>query len=178
QFNEFMFYSDEHWWLRGVADACRKLGMRLAIKLHPSETAANVKLYESLTKAGDDRVVIVPHGQWPLSELLVACDMMITRDSTVVFEANLLDRPSITVNLSQWDEELPYADGGGAIGVYHYDDIEPAIASLLHDEAVREHLAACRSGFLTAHTGPRDGRATERICAAIAAYAKPSLPRS
>jgi hypothetical protein len=174
QFNEAMFYSEDGWWLRGVAEACRKLGMRLAIKLHPSETPANVKLYESLTKEDDDRVVLVRHGQWPLSELLVACDMMITRDSTVVFEADLLDRPSITINLSQWDEELPYADGGGALGVYHYEDIEPAIASVLNDPAVRAQLAARRPGFLTAHTGPRDGRATERICAAIAAHTNPS----
>ncbi|MHB8996066.1 MAG: hypothetical protein ACYC63_12540 [Armatimonadota bacterium] len=178
QFNEAMFYSEDGWWLQGVADACRKLGMRLAIKLHPSETPANVKLYESLTKEDDDRVVLVRHGPWPLSELLVACDMMITRDSTVVFEADLLDRPAITINLSQWDEELPYADGGGALGVYHYEDIEPAIASVLNYSAVQAQLAARRPEFLTAHTGPRDGRATERICAAIAAHTKPSPSRS
>lgn len=178
QFNEAMFYSEDNWWLQGVADACRKLGMRLAMKLHPSETPANVKLYEGLTEEDDDRVVLVRHGQWPLSELLVACDMMITRDSTVVFEADLLDRPAITINLSQWDEELPYADGGGALGVYHYENIEPAIGSVLSDPAIQAQLAARRPESLTAHTGPRDGRATERICAAIAAYTKPSPSRS
>jgi hypothetical protein len=178
QFNEEMFYSEQCWWMRTVAEACRRLGMRLALKLHPSDSAENVTLYESLVQPGDDRVVLVRHGQWPLNELLVASDMMITRDSTVVFETNLLDRPAITINLSQWDEELPYADGGGALGVYRYEDIEPAIASVLHDAAVREQLAARRGGFLMAHTGPRDGHATERICAALAAHVPPSTPRS
>ncbi|MEN6545618.1 MAG: hypothetical protein ABFE07_06210, partial [Armatimonadia bacterium] len=37
QFNEHMFYQPEGWWLAEVAAACRKLGVRLALKLHPSD---------------------------------------------------------------------------------------------------------------------------------------------
>lgn len=173
QFNEHMYYRREGWWLQGVADACRALDVRLVLKLHPSDSEHNLRLYQTLLKPGDDRVLLAPHGQWPLAELLVACDLMITRDSTVVFEANLLDRPVVTINLSDCDEELPYAATGGALGVYSYADIASAIERTLFDPATREHLARQRPDFLTAQTGPRDGHATDRIAAAIAAWTSP-----
>lgn len=173
QFNEQSYYRREGWWLEGVAEACRALNVRLVLKLHPSDTAANLRLYQTLLEPGDDHVILARHGQWPLSELLVAGDLMITRDSTVVLEANLLSTPVITINLSDCDEELPYAATGGAMGVYSYADIRPAIERVLFDPDVRGQLARQRDDFLTAQTGPRDGHATDRIAAAIAAWAAP-----
>ncbi|MEN6544785.1 MAG: hypothetical protein ABFE07_01985, partial [Armatimonadia bacterium] len=146
--------------------------VRLALKLHPSDDEKTLPLYRKLVVEGDDRVVLVPHGQYPLNELLAACDMMITRDSTVVFEANLLGKPAITINLSRWEEELPYAATGGALGVYRLDDIEGAVRSVLEDEGVREELARRREGFGEAHMGPRDGGATRRIAEVICGYGR------
>jgi hypothetical protein len=176
QFNEEAYYTRDRWWLAGVADACRELGVRLALKLHPSDSRRNVRLYEQVLRPGDDRVLLIPHGQHPLTELLAACDIMVTRDSTVVFEANLLGKPALTVNLSRWDEELPYAATGGALGVYLYEEIKPALAALLTDSPQRQALANSRAVFLEAYVGPRDGRATERICAALAVRARGGLP--
>jgi glycosyltransferase involved in cell wall biosynthesis len=96
---------------------------------------------------------------------------MVTRDSTVVFEANALDKPSVTINLGDIEEELPYAATGGALAVYRFADIAPAIKAALQDPATRAALAASRPAFLEAHTGPRDGQATARITACIAAWA-------
>ena len=172
QFNENMFYQPEGWWLAEVAAACRKLGVRLALKLHPSDDEKTLPLYRKLVVEADDRVVLVPHGTLPLNELLAACDMMITRDSTVVFEANLLGKPVITINLGRWEEELPYAATGGALGVYRLEDIEGAIRSVLQDEGVQEEMTRKREGFLRAHTGPRDGGATGRIAEVICGYAR------
>lgn len=173
QFNEGMYYKPQGWWLAEVAEACRQLQARLVLKLHPSDSPHNIRLYETLLRPGDDTVVLAPHGRWPLSELLAACDLMITRDSTVVFEANLLDKPALTINLSHWDEELPYAATGGARGAYTLADIRPAIASLLFDDAARAALAASRGDFLRAQTGLRDGGATARICQTIASWTAP-----
>ena len=161
QFNEHLYHTPSGWWLSGVAEACRRLGVRLVLKLHPSDSAHNISLYRTLLRPGDDRVMLAPHGQWPLAELLAACDLMVTRDSTVVFEANLMDKPVITINLSTWEEELPYAATGGALGVYSYADIDPAITSVLTSTQTREQLSRRRQEFLLAHTGPRDGKATE-----------------
>lgn len=177
QFNEQSYYRSYGWWLQGVADACRRLAVRLVLKLHPSDSAANLALYQTLVQAGDDRVSLAPHGKWPLLELLAACDVMVTRDSTVVFEANLLGKPVVTVNLSDWDEELPYAGTGGALGVYHYGDIAPALAAALGDATVRGQLAESRAAFLAAHTGPPDGKATERIVERLAAWVSDARQR-
>lgn len=170
QFNEDVYYQAHGWWLAEVAEACRQLGVRLVLKLHPSDSPANLQRYETVLRPGDASVLLAPHGRWPLSELLAACDLMVTRDSTVVFEANLLDKPSLTVNLSQWDEELPYSATGGARGVYTLADLRPALEALLFDPSARTALAATRADFLRSQTGPRDGRATERITRAIAAW--------
>jgi len=171
QFNEHLYYRREQWWMAGVAETCRRLGVRLAIKQHPSDAPITINLYRTLLQAGDDRVVLIPHGQHRLDELLVACDLMVTRDSTVVFEANLFDRPVVTINLSDEDEELPYAATGGARGIYRYEDIGSALEAVLGEESARREMAAQRAGFLALHTGPGDGRATERIAAVIAQWA-------
>lgn len=163
QFNEPEYYRPDHWWMQEVAETCQRLGVRLAIKLHPSDTPRNVRLYQQVLREGDDLVQLVRHGTLPLNELLAACDLMITRDSTVVFEANLLHKPALTVNLSEWDEELPYAATGGALGVSSFDEIAPAIEAALFDPQTRQRLAESREEFLLEHTGPRDGGATERI---------------
>lgn len=163
QFNEPEYYRPEGWWMQEVAETCRRLGVRLAVKLHPSDTPRNVRLYRQVLRDGDDLVQLVRHGTLPLNELLTASDLMITRDSTVVFEANLLDKPALTVNLSEWDEELPYAATGGALGVSSFEAIAPAIEAALFDAQTRQRLAESREEFLLEHTGPRDGRATERI---------------
>jgi hypothetical protein len=176
QFNEHLYYQRDCWWLQEVADTCRALDVRLVLKLHPSDSQSNLRLYQKLLVPGDDRVLLAPHGRWPLSELLVACDLMVTRDSTVVFEADLLDKPVVTINLSDREEELPYAATGGALGVYSYADIRPAIERALFDPPTREQLARQRDGFLTAQTGPRDSHATERIAAVIAKWATPASP--
>ncbi|MBU0611619.1 MAG: hypothetical protein KKI08_27320 [Armatimonadetes bacterium] len=176
QFNEHLFYQREGWWMAAVAEACRLLGVRLALKLHPSDSAHNIGLYRTLLQPGDDRVIIVPHGRYRLDELLVACDLMITRDSTVVFEANLFDRPVVTINLGEADEELPYAGTGGARGVYRYEDIGPAIEAVLRDENVRRELAEKRADFLALHTGPGDGHATDGIVQIIEQWANGRRP--
>lgn len=170
QYNEPSYYQRHHWWMAEVARVCRHLCARLVLKLHPSDTLHNIRLYRQLLSARDDFVVLVPHGKWPLSELLAAADLMITRDSTVVFEANVRQKPVITVNLSEWDEELPYAATGGALGVYKYEDIAPAIEAVLSDATMRRNLASARPHFLRLHLGPLDGQATQRVIAAILHY--------
>lgn len=172
QFNEATYYDRERWWMAEVARSCRELGARLLIKAHPSDPAEAVGRYRTLEQPGDEAVIVIPHGQYPLAELLAACDVMVTRDSTAVFEANLMDKPVVTINLSRWEEEVPYAATGGALGVYRFEDIQPALSRALFDPMAREALARSRPEFLRLHTGPADGQATARICEAIAGWAR------
>ncbi len=154
------------WWLEAAAQACQAADAAMLIKVHPEEKA--VTIYQDLARQWPNAVTVIPHGEDTLTDLLPACDLLVTRDSTVAYEANLRDKPVITVNLSGQRDRFALAEDGGAQGVYRYEDIEPAMHSLLADAAARENLAASRPQFLARHLGPQDGQATERIAAAIA----------
>ena len=154
------------WWLEAVAQACQAADAAMVIKVHPEEKAAT--MYLGLARQWPNTVTIIPHGEDTLADLLPACDLLVTRDSTVAYEANLRGKPVITVNLSGQRDRFALAQDGGAQGVSRYEDIQPAIQQLLTDATARESLASSRPEFLARHLGPQDGRATERIAAAIA----------
>jgi len=171
--NEAEYYDDyPSWWMSGVAEACRELGAALVVKVHPADP--HMQLYEQLLAAELDTVTIVEHGRYGLDELLAAADAMVTRSSTVVFEANLIGTPTITIDLSGRDDRVPYAEMGGAVGVYERRDILPQLRGVLFDEKLREDLAQKRDEFMPAHVGPTDGKATERMSSIIARYANGS----
>lgn len=169
QFNEHDFYDGfEDWWLNQVAKACSQLDAALILKLHPADT--NQFLYQQLADGYPGTVIIAEHGRYALSDLIAASDAMITRDSTVVFEAGLLGIPAITINLTDHDDWFPYADLGGAIGIHMADEILPALRQVIEDECFRIRLKQRRKEFLSAQIGPTDGHATARIAARIAAH--------
>ena len=158
------------WWLEATAQACASADAAMLIKVHPEERQAT--MYRRLARQWPDAVTVIAHGEHPLAELIPACDLLVTRDSTIAYEANLWDKPVITVDLSGQRDRFAIASDGGGEGVHRYEDIEPAIRSLLTDVAVRDKLAASRTEFLRSHLGPRDGQATARIAAAIARAAQ------
>lgn len=162
--------SARQWWLRGVAEVGHSVDAAVVLKIHPEESHPDI--YEELVRHWPDTVTVVPHGQGNLSELIAAADLLVTRDSTVTYEANLRGKPVVTVNLSGQRDRYPLAEHGGAAGVYRYEDIQPTVQELLTDEAARTGLAATRRDFLEYHLGPSDGRATARITAIIAAAAQ------
>jgi len=158
--------SQEQWWLRGLAEACRELDARAVLKLHPQETDAGA--YRELAQAFPDHVTVLPHATHPLGDLIDAGDVVVMRDSTVAYEANLRGRLVITINLSTLTDRYPVAETGGALGVWKYGDILPTLRQALTDEATQQRMAAQREDFLRLHLGPLDSHATERICQHIA----------
>ena len=156
----------ERWWVRGVVEACRELGARAVIKLHPADV--EVGMYERLAREMPGVVTVLRHGEHELNELLAAADALVTRDSTVVIEANLLGVPVVTVNLTGRQDRFPFAADGGARGVYSYEDLLPAMREAI--EAGPDAETPSRQAFLTRHAGPTDGGATERIVETIARY--------
>jgi hypothetical protein len=73
------------------------------------------------------------------------------------------DKPVVTINLSGEPVPVPYATEGAAIGVYHYQDIEPAILKALYDEETRSRLKVGRDEFVRNWAGEPDGKASQRI---------------
>lgn len=167
-----LMVNEPRWWLRGLAEAAARCNAALAIKPHPQEPADLLARHSALAEQMPETVRVVPHGDVPLKDLIAAADLLVTRFSTTAFEAALLDTPVMTVNLSGGPDQYPFAEEGGAVGVYEYDQIEPTLSSLLTDKELRDAQAKRRATFLARHLGPRDGRATERIAERIAARAQ------
>lgn len=160
---------EPRWWLELLAEACVALDARMVIKPHPREDAAR---YQPLVERWPEHVSLIPHGAHELSALIAAADVLVTRFSTTVFEAALLDRPAMTVNLAGGEDQYPFAAEGAALGVYAEEEMLPTLRRLLLDPSVRAELARSRQEFLDRHVGPRDGRATERLAALIAGRAR------
>ena len=167
--NEGQFFEAfETWWMKDVALACELLGAALVIKLHPADT--NTALYSRLFKAHPKTVKVVEHGQFALPDLLAASDAMVTRDSTVVIEAGLLNIPAVTVNMSERRDWFPYAELGGAVAINRREEMLDILRDTLYNEDFRSELTARRERFLHDQVGKLDGGAAQRIAGVIARH--------
>ncbi len=162
--------NESRWWLRGLADACEQLNALMVIKPHPHEEAA-LPRYRALSEQMPS-VRLIPHGEVALEQLIAASDLLVTRFSTTAFEAALLGVPVMTVNLSGGPDQYPFVEEGAALGVAQYEQILPALRSLLMDPQTRAKVLEGQQPFLDGHLGIRDGGATERIAERIAAGAR------
>jgi len=150
--------SQPRWWLRGVAEACRALGARLLIQTHPAETVLG--MYEKLAADLPATVQLPAAGE--RARGVGEMEVLVTRDSTVVYEAALAGKPALAIALPPYRPRFPLAEHGGAIGVSAYEEIEPALQDALSDGPRTQELVRKRPEFLQYHLGPQDHRATER----------------
>ena len=118
---------------------------RLVIRPHPSE----VLQYDSLPER-----VEISNGE-PLPPLLKACDVVVTLASTVGLEAVLLGKPLVSIDLSIFTPDLPYAKMGLSTGVTSLIDLEAGI------------LRALTSKVLTNLELPEVGTSAARITEVI-----------
>ena len=98
--------------------------------------------------------------------MIAQAQCLLTVDSTVVLEANLLDTPVVVVNLTGNRDRFPFVADGGAVGANRYEDILPTLREVLETRGAT--LAQTREGFLKKHLGFSDGRSTQRVVEAIA----------
>lgn len=157
----------EDWWARGVALACRELGLSLAVKLHPRELFAEG--YRRLESEMPETVRVIQHGERNLHQMIRESCCLVTVDSTVVLEAALLGTPAMVVNLSGNQDRFPFAADGGALGVYRFDDILPSLRRVVETRGAE--LAGTREAFLRRHLGVADGKSAQRVAAILARHA-------
>jgi len=160
---------ERRWWLEVLAEACRELDARVLIKPHPREE--DLRPYRDIARRWPEHVRVVEHGEFDLSALIVASDVLITRFSTTAIEAALMETPVMTVNLAAGLDQYPFAEEGAAVGVYAEEQMLPTLRRLLTDAELQAQLKDDQRAFLDRHLGVRDGRATERIATRIAARA-------
>ncbi|MBU0564599.1 MAG: hypothetical protein KJ890_13985 [Gammaproteobacteria bacterium] len=94
----------------------------LVIRYHPNQDPPDSR--------GDEKVTISQRDE-SLAPLLQAVDLVVTLTSTVGLEARLLKKPLITVDMSVYSEDTPYAKLGFSVGVNDFLELEPTISRLL-----------------------------------------------
>lgn len=161
QTNGAMFTHEENVsLLEGVYSAMRDFSdKKLVVKLHPEEKPG---IHENVAKNLDISDIIIIK-DIDILELLYACDLMMTVSSTTAFDALILNKPVITINLTNRPDTLPCAEKGAALGVYKKGDIKRAIHDALYNEETRKKLAENRKKFVYEHCYKIDGKATERV---------------
>jgi hypothetical protein len=148
---------------RAVFAATKKIGAQLIIKQHPGE--ASDALYHALAKEYALQPLITKTAS--TLELLTASDALIGAESTLDYEAMILDKPVIVVNLGGRPDTLPFVQDGAALGAYASDDVLPALQRALADEQTRKQLSERMRGLIAAHCSAVDGKAAARVAQVI-----------
>lgn len=153
---------------RAVFKAAKELGLFLVVKQHPGE--AGDILYHKLANEIGIRPFITKNAS--TLELLTACDIIIGAESTLDYEAMILDKPVIIVNLGNRPDSLPFVRENAAIGVYKSEDVLPALKNSLFDKKTKENLAKGMAKLIEAHCYKIDGRSAERAAEIVKEMAK------
>jgi UDP-N-acetylglucosamine:LPS N-acetylglucosamine transferase len=129
---------------------------QLVVKLHPREFSE--KFYKQTAKRIGVKIKITRDSD--LYDTVRISDGVIGLWSTACLEVLILNKPLITVNLTNIPYTFPYVERGGAIGVYKEENMKKAILSF---EKQKEELERRRKGFIYEYAYKMDGKATERI---------------
>ncbi len=156
-----------HSWLRVLFAACKNLGREVILKIHPTD-APNIPYYQQLVDEAQTTVRIARHGEQPLSELIAGCRLFISRSSTTLLDAVLAGKPAIMVNFADQPNHYPFPQSGVVEAAYTPQELRTKLHELLEDPQARAELSAARDDYIACHIGPTDGRAAQRIAAALA----------
>jgi len=133
----------------------------LVIKPHPLE---NPKIYRKFLKEFDadippEKIILMPKVN--TSKLIKASDLLLTVNSTVALEANVIGTPVLTLNFTE-QKDVFYSGEGGAVGVENPEALTDMIYKALYDEKFKEKMSINRNEFLQKYIAYKDGGATER----------------
>jgi len=135
----------------------------LVIKPHPREKPG---LYENFVKEVftpdilSNTKVMVLFGV-NIGQLIKASNLLLTVDSAVALESNVIGTPVLTLNFTE-QKDIFYSKEGGAIGVENSETLTDTIYKALYDEKFKEMMHVSRNKFLQKCTYSDDGKATER----------------
>ena len=101
-----------------------------------------------------------------LYDLLDGAWLLLTGWSNAAFEGLLTHVPGICITATGGEPPTTFAQEGLALGAASLEEAAAAVRSLL-DEEVRGRVLAAARRSLTDHTGPLDGRASERAASLI-----------
>jgi len=145
--------------LKSILRALKKFPeLHVVVKPHPNEKG---EWYKKVVEDENVEAVVLPKVA-DTFEALYACDLLMASFSTVITEAIILRKPSVTVYLSESGDPAPYYRDV-TLRVYREEDLVPAIRNALYHEKTREKLQKAGREFLLEHAHKQDGKATERV---------------
>jgi len=152
-------------WVGAVSRACRELQIEYFISQHPRDRG---KFPDHL---------VLPSHAGVVHEHLAGSSILVTRFSTLVYEALLTGRQVVYYNPHRETMRLFNEDETG--GIYKAHDEESLIEALAGaSEPVTAVGEARREHFLELHCGENDGRAAHRCAGGLAALAELASPRT
>ena len=144
------------------------------IKPHPLEKPRYMKRYDMIIKEeqlNNVRVVRGGLGKKVLYEEIAICDAFVCFFSTVLFEASVLNKPVILIELydrHRIDEsEQFYQNSDAIVKAKPTEPLRPVVERILVDTTFRKKLAAKRKAFNHLFCYTADARAPERAVAYI-----------
>lgn len=136
---------------------------QLIIKLHPREDEG---ISKEIIKKYNARNVIITKKEFDINDLISFSDVVITVNSTCIYDAILLNKPVIIVNLFKVPEQVQYAKSGACLGVYHKKDFDSAL-KMAYNKKLEKRFAEGRRKFMNNYFYKKDGKASIRTASLI-----------
>ena len=145
----------------------------LIIKQHPGEgTKYTGLLKENLSTTDSADILLVPKDA-NTYELLLTCDLLVTKTSTTALEAIALNKPVIVLDLMEKEPSIEYVREGVAATAHSKNDLKKTIRQLLADDTV---LELHRSEYIKTRLYQIDGNATRRVVDLVIRLSRDSRP--
>lgn len=136
--------------------------LQIVVKPHPREKG---EWYNRVVKEENVRAMILSR-KADTFEALYACDLLITGFSTVITEATILGKPSVTLNIGKKEDPTPYYRDI-TLRIYREENLVSAIKEALYNEKTIDNLKKAGKKFAYQHAYKQDGKATERVASLI-----------
>jgi hypothetical protein len=135
----------------------------LRIRPHPSEDLDAIAAVYA--EEGGDPGHVSRDGE--LTEVLAASSLVISQLSTVISEAVLADRPVVVADFDRQEGWDAYKRSEATLVAADPDELAAAVATVLSETTVAERLRQGRAKLVDDFFNGRDGRAAERVVAAL-----------
>lgn len=130
----------------------------LVVKPHPDE---DMKFHRSLSSKFSS--IFLAEKNANVQDLILACDVMITFNSTTILEALIAEKYIICLDPGKGFQFNNFVKNGVALGVSLPEKIEETINNIFTNEGLRKQLARNRENFFKRTSYNIDGKSSERI---------------
>lgn len=149
--------------LRAVVPTLQARAIDVVVKVHPSEQKASIEAYKAELASSATRGKSWVIQATPMSTLLPAVDMVISRSSNVALEAAVAGKDVVLLHESSEPMVVPYAEMGVAMVCDTAEALTDVVARILDGGPERARLRETRERYLAGNPLLVNGRGVEVI---------------